>query len=714
MMKPLAMLAAAIGLWSLCSPGAQASGLENDRWRVELAADRTIRSLSLKRGETWDTVSFRHDRHAGPKWYGQAPEGIERTVDYRLDGDRLAVIARIHNGTGETYAPEKAGLTFGLSNYMAAYPAWNEIYFPTMLRCEKTHFWGYLMNPNGRIIGIASPDSIASWSLRYNAGYGSGIPGAPFWGHRVYTFDLDLLCAGPLPERHPQTLDRLEPGETRSWTILLTDIPSLADVPASLSALSGHPFENIEIMPAPPRPWSWYLQRAREAALKDTQKASWNCENWYGFYSAYLAHIYFPDAELLAKTDERFGLVMAQMYDTVTMAPLPGRMPDRIQNHSTTIGMYVDRYRATGSLRDLEKAALLADWIIDNAQVPDGSYRRGKTHYTSVIYVAKSLMELYLRERELPGAVWQERYLRHFNSAKRAVDQLMLGVGAMDTEGELTFEDGMISCSALQIAAFALQLEQSDPAEAARYTKTAIDLLRSHDCLTQLVVPDERMRGGTLRFWEAQYDVMTGHNMLTSPHGWTSWRTYATYYVYLLTGEVKWLIQTMNALGSSVRSVNSDTGELYWAFVVDPQVRTVQTRRGYDFPDARPDSYNANQHKAEEGETVPVVIGEQYVPMVAGWFTANSSDNDVHEHFKCLEEIALTSAHVAEREDGTFVAFNCHLTQNGPAKLTIVPNESVVSQVHVNLRRPARVRIEWPGARTRTCTVAPGMHWLSR
>ena len=40
-----------------------------------------------------------------------------------------------------------------------------------------------------------------------------------------------------------------------------------------------------------------------------------------------------------------------------------------------------------------------------------------------------------------------------------------------------------------------------------------------------------------MRYWEAQYDVHMLPNMISSPHGWSAWRAYATYYAYLLTGD---------------------------------------------------------------------------------------------------------------------------------------------------------------------------------
>lgn len=83
----------------------------------------------------------------------------------------------------------------------------------------------------------------------------------------------------------------------------------------------------------------------------------------------------------------------------------------------------------------------------------------------------------------------------------------------------------MISCSALQLGFFALTLPEQ---ERAPYIEAAEHMISIHRCLEQMVVPDCRMRGATLRFWEAQYDVMIRGNMLNSPHGWSSWKNYAT------------------------------------------------------------------------------------------------------------------------------------------------------------------------------------------
>ncbi len=149
----------------------------------------------------------------------------------------------------------------------------------------------------------------------------------------------------------------------------------------------------------------------------------------------------------------------------------------------------------------------------------------------------------------------------------------------------MTFEDGMMSCSALQLGMFALL--QRDAAERKKYTEAAAAYLEQHNSLTQLLIPDSRMNNATLRFWESQYDVMVYPNMMNSPHGWSAWRIYATYYLYLLTGEAQYLRMTMNALGSSLQVVDTQSGRLRWAFVADPYIEAKVfvpdlARHGYE------------------------------------------------------------------------------------------------------------------------------------
>ena len=57
----------------------------------------------------------------------------------------------------------------------------------------------------------------------------------------------------------------------------------------------------------------------------------------------------------------------------------------------------------------------------------------------------------------------------------------------------MTFEDGMISCEALQIAFFALHAD--DEEARASLTEKAEYIMRKHRCLVQTFAPDARIRG---------------------------------------------------------------------------------------------------------------------------------------------------------------------------------------------------------------------------
>ena len=76
----------------------------------------------------------------------------------------------------------------------------------------------------------------------------------------------------------------------------------------------------------------------------------------------------------------------------------PKYYASRIQNTSGTIGMLVDKYQAYHDVNDLKKASRLADWLMNTWQRKDGAYVNHNTVYTSVIYVAKSMLELTLEE----------------------------------------------------------------------------------------------------------------------------------------------------------------------------------------------------------------------------------------------------------------------------------------------------------------------------
>jgi hypothetical protein len=687
-------------------------------------------------------------------------DGVECGLTYKEWRGQPAIHIRLENKGNVPFQPVKAGLKLGVDTWMEKYPDWFGKYFPTLMMNEKTHFYGYLQTPAGHTLGIVSPQPVASWSVDYNLGY-QDPPPHWFMGHRIESLNIDLLNALPLPSHCPQDLWQLAQGEVKTWIIAFTGIRSAGDFETAIHRLAGVPMLRIsrtayrsgdtatfDVLASAPAvqvtdgngaplrvtvkrlsgtlhevsctlpatglytvkvtdgdrlatgvltahaPWRWTMERAREGALKYHQKATSHAESWYGYHSAFLAARYFPDKQRDEALRNRFDRLFNRLHDGEKMAPR--YYASRIQNTSCTIGLLVDKYEAYGDEDDLRKASRLADWLIGSAQREDGAYVNHNTVYTSVIYVAKSMLELVLAERELgkKEAAWQEAAERHYASAKRAIDQLVAAQGDFQTEGELTFEDGMISCSALQIGMLALM--QEDAKERRRYTEAMLKILHSHDCLAQLRVPDARRRGGTMRYWEAQYDVQMLPNMFNSPHGWSGWRAYATYYAYLLTGDERWLRETCNAMGAFSNLIDYRTGDLRWAFVVDPYLRVKQTCSH----DTRftADSLSFGNPHPKLYDTREFVIGEQYVNMISDWQTVNTQDNDVHELFKCMGEAVLANAFLAERSDGSVMAYNCRVTRRG-SRLEVQAEEKQITNLHCNFKSPFTVSF---GGKTRT------------
>lgn len=769
--------------------------LKKSGWEWNITEEGIVRELIFKNKQGNDTIPFfSSEKNAGPSFYflrdgeekrgkwvpnGYASfrtsvEGIECELTYREYQSVPTLEVKLHNASTVPFQPEKAGLKLGIDTYMDKYPDWFGKYFPTLMRCEKTHFYGYMQTPGEHTLAIVSAQPVASWSVDYNLGY---MDPPPHWfmGHRIESLNLDLLNQLPLPEHNPQNLYELKQGETKSWLISFINVGKLDDLEKAITEIYEIPMIQIEktttlpgeassfeVLATQPQiqlldekgkmlpvevktigkgkhlvsytlpqaglytvwvtdhdkqaeavlsarhTWQWVLENARKATLQYHQKATSHAESWYGFYSAFLAARYFPDKKIDSQVSERFDYLFNLLHDTVKMEPK--YYASRIQNTSTTIGMLVDKYEAQKNKADLEKAARLADWMIQFSQREDGAYYNHGTIYTSVIYIAKSILELALAEQALARTdpAWQKAYERHYASAKRAVDQLVDSQGDFQTEGELTFEDGMISCSALQIGMLAVL--EKDPAQRKHYTDAMLTILNSHDCLTQLRVPDARRRQGTMRYWEAQYDVQMLPNMFNSPHGWSGWRAYATYYAYLLTGQEKWLIQTFNAMGAFANLLDDRTGNLRWAFVVDPHLQVEQACSADTHYTA--DSLSFGNPHPRLYETQKFIIGEQYVNMVSDWQTVNTQDNDVHELFKCIGETVLTQAFVVERPDGTYQGYNCWVKKKGKTLEVSVPEKQII-HVHGNFKNPIEVAFKNKGMSDRIQSVPAGFcDWI--
>ena len=85
------------------------------------------------------------------------------SLSYAADkAGRLTVSAALQNEADTATPPFRASLRLGFDTFLAQYPDYNDQLFPTLLRCEKTHLWGYFSSPSGRLLALFTNAPTAS------------------------------------------------------------------------------------------------------------------------------------------------------------------------------------------------------------------------------------------------------------------------------------------------------------------------------------------------------------------------------------------------------------------------------------------------------------------------------------------------------------------------------------------------------------------------
>lgn len=700
-----------------------------------------------------DCVEYKIDLKKTENGFGTVQNGVAYSLSYEENEKYFAVNIRVDNQSGYDFSPELTIFNLGVDSYMESYPEWNEKFFPTLLRCEKTHLFGYFMNTKKESLAIVSSEPFTSYDYTYTS-----TEANRHLGHRLTGQRLHITNRTDINLERADVLKNLKKGqiyENKIYFIplnrgedILENIAKIGKVPMiagdkftydkgerlKLNIISDEEYNAYLISPGGKicdcnkfvfdefglytlkvettsgkvseaklyckKDWKFYLENAAKEAILKPQKATTHTESWYGLFSMFLAAKRFNDKKLFEKAMECFDEIMPLMFDFEKLEPIV--IPQRIQNTSALVSLLTDIYECgeEENIKYLKYASGFADFLIKN-QGEDGAYYNNNTHYTCVIYIAKSILELCIAEKNSKDKTLNKKSVEHFNSVKRAIDNLKERLEDIQTEGEQTLEDGMISCSALQIGMFAENLPKELRGE---YIKAAEHMIDIHNCLEQTLIPDCRMRGASLRFWEAQYDVMIRANFFNSPHGWSAWTSYAYYYLYMLTGKREYLVNLMNITSACVQLI-SEKGELRWAFCAQPYVKSLALSRdkeiksgGYSFSRELGTSYSGKYEYKE--------FGEGYVPMISSWYkiaenkvvggyefcpliinnefyiTDNNGgccDNDVHEIFKCLEETVYDKAFIYENEDGTFLTYGINAEQNGDElMLDIINGENIL------------------------------------
>ena len=204
--------------------------LRTPAWLVDHRGCR-LRRLNARFGGALCGVPMRRDAYAGMCWLIDGAEvplsavrrsgrpvytgrfsanglALALSLSYAVDkAGRLTVSAALQNEADTATPPFRASLRLGFDTFLAQYPDYNDQLFPTLLRCEKTHLWGYFSSPSGRLLALFTDAPTASYTLDYEKN-----------AQGIFTASLDLLQPGRLPARPPQGLDRLSAGEKRPGT----------------------------------------------------------------------------------------------------------------------------------------------------------------------------------------------------------------------------------------------------------------------------------------------------------------------------------------------------------------------------------------------------------------------------------------------------------------------------------------------------------------
>jgi len=365
---------------------------------------------------------------------------IEFSVSEKTEEDILKISLSIKSGS--PIKLKRLGMRLGIDTYMDKYPDWNDKYFPSALRCEKQGFWSCFMSPLGKILSVCSPSKIVSWRNEYSDCDFDIV------GHRIYTSSIEFINTYPQPERHPISSDILneEPinielyfKECDSEEEMYSFIEKYANIKVpQLNKFTLELGENLyiggekyndklkegintvsygnlaETSVFVRKSWFYYLDCARKSAEICQQKPGTHCESWYGYFSRVLYASVIKSNEYTKSLCDEFDAFFEELTEKQNgkIGMREETLPERLQNTSAMLSLLPDFYELTNNIEYLDKANDLAKCLID-LQDEDGSYRNKGTHYTCVIYPAKSMLELALAERT---AGMTDRYNIHFKS----------------------------------------------------------------------------------------------------------------------------------------------------------------------------------------------------------------------------------------------------------------------------------------------------------
>jgi hypothetical protein len=647
--------------------------LQADGVRAEINRRGRLTALHLKRGKEFDTFRFRSDKWCGPTWvieeagrtsqillqpnektrglYEGKQGDVSYSLQYRVSAGRLEIEAALENHSAAVFNPLSASVRMGIDTEQLTYPQWRKIPYPTFLRCEPTHAWGYAMTPNGEILGIACPDVAGSWQQL------SDSPNL----QRPVTFSLTAIGPGEYSKDQPAQLS-LKSDERRVWRIRLFSIADLAQVPSRLSEQAGASFLNLAqntvepgqlaVLPNFVRPgesrtvsitgpdqksYEIYPQNRREMLDEDDMKRSFGLtgaenpnslrfipESKPGTYRLRVEHTQIAKdakgeiivgkdgrdevegvrvSETIVTVQQPWSTFTAQAASTPSSLDVAGARSASPQAVAKAAAHHARQRNAGGDISELELAGALIDLAL--------AHQPSLPSYDPAWFDVMSVMHEELREVDRPA--WRARYDRHHAATQRAINDLIARLDNLPNEKSAGFDTTRLCNAAGLLAQWTASFAEA--ADRIRCQQAALELLR----LT---------RGNVSIFTNPEQTIGTIA------------RARALFLLYQQTGMELLLCEALQNLGAT-----------------EPKGTLSQP-----------------------------------------WL-------------ECVNTFIRTRAYVVVRADGSYWGYHCQANRKDGI-LEVTPSETCVTEIHVQSRWPdSKVRIHFSGQPAKLQTVN-GILWI--
>ena len=229
----------------------------------------------------------------------------------------------------------------------------------------------------------------------------------------------------------------------------------------------------------------------------------------------------------------------------------------RIQEQFFGITLLLDAFKYFGEQKYYDYAVKTTDCLIDNYQRVNGGLftdHGGKDKdYSSVCCAMIPIVDManFLKDKD------GQRAQKYYDSASRLAEYIYKRNINFPTEGRnskkgKTFEDGSISCSALALLYYCVNVEKIG-----KYINRAKKIMDLHDNWV-IKTPICQMKNSTLRWWETIWEGDKDGPAICSGHAWTIWRAEADYLYYSLTGDKAYYKKSLNGFITNLSKINKE------------------------------------------------------------------------------------------------------------------------------------------------------------